>query len=151
MLGEVNEDFRDLLELLVDHEVEFLVVGAYALALHGVPRTTGDIDFWIRPAPSNARRTIAALTEFGAPLAAAHVDESTFTRPGMVYQIGLPPRRIDLLTGISGVEFDEAWASRETARLGDRAVHYISREHLLRNKRAAGRAKDLADIERLGG
>lgn len=111
---------------------------------------TTDIEIWIRPDPENARRAFRALTEFGAPLQAAGVDEQTLARPDLVYQIGLPPRRIDLLTGLSGVGFDEAWASRAEARLGHRRVSYIGREALRRNKRATGRAKDLADLERLG-
>ena len=145
----LNDDFRDFLHELADGGVDFVIVGAFALAYHGAPRASGDIDVFVRPTPENARRLIAALNRFGAPLDAAQVSEKDLARPGMVYQIGLPPRRIDILTAISGVTFDEAWASREPASLDGRAVFFISREAFLENKKAAGRPKDLADVARL--
>ena len=148
-LEGLNEDFRDLLVLLADTGVEFVVVGAYALALHGAPRASGDIDLFVRPAPSNAERLFQALARFGAPLQATGVTAADLAQPGAVYQIGLPPRRIDLLTEISGVSFDEAWASRVATEVEGRTVPFIGREALLKNKQAAGRPKDLADIARL--
>lgn len=146
----LNEDFRDVLVALTRADVEFLVVGAYALAFHGVPRTTGDLDVFVRPTPENAARVWQALAAFGAPLETNQVKPQDFAAPGVVYQIGLPPRRIDVMTEISGCSFDEAWASRIGTDLAGITVHFIGREALRRNKRAAGRAKDLADLERLG-
>ena len=148
-LEGLNEDFRDVLVQFVDAGVEFVVVGAYALALHGAPRASGDIDVFVRPSTANAGRVMDALHRFGAPLDASGVSEADFTRPGAVYQIGLPPRRIDVMTEITGVTFDEAWASRVTAEVDGRAVGFIGREALLKNKEATGRLKDQADAERL--
>ena len=143
------EDFRDLLVLFADSGVEFVIVGAYALAFHGTPRASGDIDVFVRPAPDNGQRVFDALARYGAPLASAGVTVGDFARPGMVYQIGLPPRRIDILTEISGVTFDEAWASRSVAEVEGRAVSFIGRAALLKNKEASGRPKDIADAARL--
>jgi hypothetical protein len=148
-LDGLNDDFRDLLLQLADAGVEFLVVGAYALAFHGAPRASGDIDVFVRASTVNARRVFTALGRFGAPLAASGVSEADFAHPGIVYQIGLPPRRIDIMTEITGVTFDEAWASRVTAEIDGRAVAFIGRDALLKNKDATGRLKDRADAERL--
>ena len=148
-LDGLNEDFRDLLVLLAETGVEFLVVGAYALAFHGAPRASGDIDLFVRPSQDNAQRLFDALTRFGAPLGSAGVTAADFEQPGMVYQLGLPPRRIDLLTELSGVTFDEVWATRDAAEVEGHAVFFIGRDALLKNKAATGRPKDLADIARL--
>lgn len=129
--------------------VEFLVVGAHALAAHGIVRATGDIDLFVRASPENAPRVLRALVSFGAPVDAHHVTVADFEQPDRVYQIGLPPRRIDLLTSISGVSFDEAWSSRVGAQIGGVAVHVLGRDAMIRNKRAAGRPKDLLDVELL--
>jgi hypothetical protein len=145
----LNEDFRDLLAELANAGVDFVIVGAYALAFHGAPRATGDIDILVRPTLENAQRLVSALAQFGAPLASAGVSCDDFTRAGMVYQIGLPPRRIDLLTEISGVPFDEAWATRQPAEVDGHTVSFIGREALLKNKQASGRPKDVADVARL--
>jgi len=139
MTLELHEDFRDLLVLFADADVDFLIVGAYALAFHGAPRASGDIDLFIRPTLANARRVFDALARFGAPLESAGVAPGDFAQSGTVYQIGLPPRRIDVLTEISGVTFDEAWASRVMAEVDGRSVSFIGRAALLRNKEAAGR------------
>ena len=148
-LEGLNEDYRDLLILFADAGVEYVIVGAYALAFHGAPRASGDIDLFVRPTPANAERVFAALQHFGAPLDAAHVTAQDFARPGSVYQIGLPPRRIDILTEISGVTFEEAWASRDRGEVEGREVSLIGRAALLRNKEATGRLKDRADAARL--
>ena len=148
-LEGLNPDFADLLILLADSGVNFLVVGAYALALHGAPRASGDIDVFVRPSPENAQRVYEALTRFGAPLASAQVGATDFAQAGMVYQIGLPPRRIDIMTEISGVSFDEAWASRVMADIGGHPVAFIGRDALVKNKEASGRPKDIADVARL--
>ena len=148
-LEGLNPDFGDLLVVLVDSGVDFLVVGAYALALHGAPRASGDIDVFVRPSPENAERVFEALTRFGAPLASAQLSVADFAQAGIVYQIGLPPRRIDIMTAISGVSFDEAWASRVMADIDGRSVAFIGRDALVKNKEATGRPKDLADVARL--
>lgn len=145
----MSRDMREMLDALSGAGVEFLVVGAFAMAAHGVPRATGDIDIWIRPEPENARRVIEALASFGAPLGAHGVSAGDFGRTGLVYQLGVPPNRIDLLTSIDGLGFDEAWPRRASGHLLGRVVPILSREDIVRNKRASGRAKDLIDIELL--
>lgn len=140
-------DFRDLLRVFVAHDVRFLVVGAYALAVLGRPRATGDLDVWIDATPDNAPRVLTALREFGAPL--HDLDEAELSRPGIVYQIGLPPLRIDVLTTIDGVEFRAAWRKRISADFDGVEVPVIGRSDFIANKRATGRLKDLADAERL--
>lgn len=147
----MHEDFLDLLGALLRSEARFLVVGAYAMAVHGVPRATGDIDLWVKPDPANAQRVWDALIEFGAPVKDMGVSRQDLETPGQVIQIGLPPRRIDLMTEISGLEFEQAWARRVTHAIGPFAVPFLSREDLIRNKRASGRAKDLADLDVLEG
>lgn len=146
----MNEDFRDILALLIEEGARFLVVGAHALAVHGVPRATGDLDVWIARDPANVERTWRALLRFGAPVEALGVSKSDLATPGHVIQIGLPPRRIDLLTEISGVDFEAAWSSRVSSRAGDLDVPFLGRDQLVANKRAMGRLKDLADLEALG-
>jgi hypothetical protein len=148
-LEGLHQDFRDLLVLFADAEVDFVIVGAYALAFHGAPRASGDIDLFIRPTTPNAARVFAALAGFGAPLESAGITPADFARGGTVYQIGLPPLRIDVMTEISGVTFDEAWASRVLAQVDGRAVGFIGKSALLKNKEAAGRPKDVADVARL--
>lgn len=141
----MSPDFRDLLSAFNAHGVEYLLVGAYALAAHGRVRATGDLDLWIRPEPKNARRVMTALAEFGAPVQG--LSESDLTSADLVFQIGIAPLRIDVLTAIDAVEFDDAWRNRVESRFADQPVPVLSREDLIRNKRAAGRAQDLADLE----
>lgn len=143
----MNQDFRDLLRAFCDAEVRFLVVGAYAVAAHAEPRATGDLDLWIEPSPENAARAYTALRSFGAPL--HDLAESDLAAPGTVFQIGLPPRRIDILTSITGVEFADAWPGRVEVRYGDVPCRVIGRESLIENERRLGRARDLADLELL--
>jgi len=142
----LNEDFIDLLRCLLKEDARFLVVGAHAMAAHGVPRATGDIDIWIDRESPNARRVFQALANFGAPLAALNVSLADLSNPEGVIQIGLPPRRIDILTSISGVDFQSAWERRVTFRFSDLMVPVLGRADLITNKRAAGRPKDLADV-----
>lgn len=140
----MNPDSVEMLSELSAGGVEFLIVGAHALAAHGIPRATGDLDIWIRPTRANAERVHAALARFGAPLDDLTVED--LTREGTVFQIGLPPARIDFLTSITAVAFDEAWPRRMTAEVAREVqAPIIGREDLLRNKRAVGRPKDLAD------
>ena len=144
-----NADFADIIQALTRAQVDFLVVGAHALAAHGVVRSTGDLDLLVRPSVENAARVFAALRDFGAPLEAHGVRPEDFNRPGTVYQIGLPPRRIDILTLISGVSFEEAWHESERVDVGGVVFRVPGRSALLANKRASGRAKDLEDVRRL--
>jgi hypothetical protein len=148
-LDGLNEDFRDIVVAFADNDVEFVVVGAYALAFHGAPRASGDIDLFVRPSPENAARIIRALNDFGAPVLSHGISAADFARPGAVYQLGVPPRRIDVLTEISGVTFEDVWASRVPVEVDDRRVHIIGRDAFIKNKGASGRPKDLADIARL--
>ena len=143
----MNQDFVELLRAFIAADVRFLIVGAYALALHGRPRATGDLDVWVDASPENARHVMTALAAFGAPM--GDISEADFARPGVVYQIGVAPGRIDLLTDLTGVTFDEAWSDRMRHSFGDVEVDFIGRSSLVRNKRATGRPKDLIDIEGL--
>ncbi len=143
----MNQDFVDLLRAFVDADVRFLVVGAYALALHGRPRGTGDLDVWVEATPENAARVMRALATFGAPLAG--ISEKDFFHPGATYQMGVEPCRIDILTDLTGLTFEEAWPDRARDKFGDVDIDYIGRESFIRNKRATARLKDLADIASL--
>lgn len=143
----LNQDFKDLLSTFNEHAVEFLVVGAHALAVHGHIRATKDLDVWVRPQHSNARRVIEALQAFGAPTQA--VVEGDFSQPGITFQIGVEPVRIDLITIVDGLTFEAAWENRVRAEYGGVTVFVLSREDLLINKRASGRPQDLADIAAL--
>jgi hypothetical protein len=136
-----------MLSALSAEGAEYLLVDAYALAVHGVPRATGDIDLWVRPAPDNARRVLAALRRFGAPV--TELTESDLTIAGTVFQVGVAPRRIDLLTSIDGVQFEEAWAEKQVIELEGLRIPVVSRAHLIRNKKATGRPQDIADAARL--
>ena len=144
----MNQDFVDLLRAFIARNVRFLVVGAYALGVHGRPRATGDLDVWVDATPENAARVVLALGDFGAPLGDVRADD--FSRPGAVFQMGLPPRRIDVLTDLTGLTFGEAWPTRVGAAFGPVTADVIGREAFIKNKRATGRAKDLGDVESLG-
>ena len=143
----MNPDFVDLLRAFAAADVRFLIVGAYALAHHGRPRATGDLDVWIDATPENAPRVMHALAAFGAPL--QDVGQNDFSRPGIVLQIGVPPGRIDIITELTGITFADAWPGRDSGRFGDLTVDFLGREAFIRNKRATGRAKDLGDVEGL--
>lgn len=146
----MNEDFADLLRELLSAEARFIIVGAHALAVHGIPRATQDLDLLVEPTVENAERVWQAIVRFGAPVEEARLGVEDFTRPETIVQLGLPPRRIDLLTGISGVSFEEAWRTRELHEWGGLRVPFLGRSAMVRNKRATGRRKDLADLEALG-
>lgn len=145
----LNPDYSDMLSAFAAEGVEYLLIGAYAMAVHGEPRATGDMDLWVCPSEENAARVMNALTRFGAPL--SQVSAADFEEENVVFQIGLAPRRIDLLTSVEGVTFDEAWPERLAIELAGTEVSVISRHHLIQNKRALGRAQDRADVERLEG
>jgi hypothetical protein len=145
----MNRDFAEMLSALSAAKAEFLVVGAHAVAVHGHPRATGDLDIWVRATPENAGRVWSALDQFGAPLFDLRRDD--LSRPGVVFQIGVPPCRIDILTEITGVTFDEAWPGRLTTSVEGQTLPFIGRHELLINKRAVGRPKDLGDVAFLEG
>jgi hypothetical protein len=147
----MTEDWSEALEALATAGARFIVVGAHALAVHGVPRATQDLDVWVEPTPENAEKVWAALAAFGAPLEELGITPADFVRAETVVQIGLPPNRIDVLTEISGVgDFAAAWEARVDREFGGSAVPFLGRDTLIQNKRASGRLKDLADIEALG-
>ena len=141
----MNPDFVDLLRAFKEADVRFLVVGAYALAHHGRPRATGDLDVWVDATPANASRIMRALAAFGAPM--EEVDERDFTQPGAVFQMGIEPVRIDVLTELTGIRFQDAWATHVRGAFGSLEVDFIGRDAFIANKRAIGRPKDIGDIE----
>lgn len=143
----MSRDFVEMLSALSAAGARFLIVGAHALAAHGTPRATGDLDIWIQATPENAGRVIHALKAFGAALLDLTVGD--LSTPGTVFQIGLPPSRIDILTSISGVEFDAAWGRRVEVTIGDLGVGVIGRADFVANKRASARPKDLSDLDLL--
>jgi len=141
----LNRDYREMLQCLLDERVQFLLVGAYAMAAHGVPRATGDIDLWVQPDEENAERVFRALARFGAPLEGTQPRE--FASPGLVFQIGVVPRRIDILTSIDGMCFEDAAIDHITVMIDDLEIPVISRAALIANKRASARPKDLLDVQ----
>ena len=143
----MNPDFKELLLTFNAHGVEYLIVGAHALAAYGHVRATKDLDLWIRPDRQNAERVLAALSAFGAPLSDLTLDD--LSAASTIFQIGVPPLRIDLMTTIDGIEFTDAWPDRFNTNFVGVPVFVISRHHLIANKEATGRLQDLADAERL--
>jgi len=143
----LNSDFRDILSAFCEEKVEFMLVGAYAVAAHGLPRATGDIDLWIKCSEKNAERVWAAIMNFGAPL--ANISKQDFSTRGNVVQIGVTPRRIDILTQITGVEYEEAEPQSITIEIEGIAIPVIGLAHLVQNKSAVGRPQDKADVARL--
>jgi hypothetical protein len=143
----VNPDFKELLLAFNAHDVEYLVVGAHALAAHGHVRATKDLDLWGRPEKSNAQKVLQALSEFGAPLRDLTVDD--LSRKETIFQIGLPPIHVDVITDIDGVEFADAWPDRLETLFGGVPAFVISRHHLIVNKKATARLQDLADVQQL--
>lgn len=143
----LNEDYKDMLRALAEEKARFLLVGAYALAAHGYPRATMDIDIWVMPEPENADAVLRAIRRFGAPL--HNLTKADLERGGTVFQIGVAPRRIDIITAASGLQFDRTFANSLVVEIEGLCVHIPSVEDLIRNKRASGRTKDLADAEAL--
>lgn len=146
---KLPKDFREFIELLNSASVKYVIVGGWAVAYHGYPRYTGDIDFFVEASPDNARRIVKVLQRFG--FASLGLTERDFAESDRVVQLGVPPRRIDLVTGISGVSFEEAWNSKVEAILDGLPVYIVNREVLLKNKAAAGRPQDKADLEEIAG
>jgi hypothetical protein len=145
---EVQPDFKDLLELFNKHRVEFMLVGGYALAFHGVPRYTGDMDIFVHISSQNAMRIMAALDEFGFGSVGLTVED--FQKENMVVQLGVPPVRVDIVTSLTGISWEEAYSNKVQGKYGDVPVFYIGRQEFISNKKATGRQKDLADLEALG-
>lgn len=144
---EPYPDFLELFELFNTHKVEYLIVGSYALAYHGAPRNTGDIDVWVKPDKMNAHRILDALDTFG--FGSLNLSENDFTHPDQIIQLGYSPVRIDLLTSISGVSWDEAFKNKVTGNYGHIKVNFIGLQDFIKNKKSTGRTQDLADLERL--
>src|SRR6266404_3964553 len=143
----MNPDFSEILLAFNAHHVDYLLVGAHALAVYGHVRATKDLDIWVRPDPENAQRVLKALSAFGAPL--GDLDRDDLSKAGTIFQIGVPPLRIDVITAIDGVDFADAWPDRFKISFGGVPVFVISRHHLITNKKASARLQDLADVERL--
>jgi hypothetical protein len=144
----MNQHFVEILKAFRDERVEHLVIGAHALAAHGHVRATLDIDLWVKPTAENAERVWQALRRFRAPLSKMKI--SDFAEPGVLYQIGLPPSRIDIMTSVTGLTFEAAWPNRVMATFGDVEAPVLGLDDMRKAKRAAGRLKDLADLEELG-
>jgi predicted nucleotidyltransferase len=143
----LNKDYKEMLQCLLEEDVKFLLVGAYAVAVHGFPRATKDIDFFVWATPENAANLMRALIRFGAPL--NDISEADFSSKGIIFQIGNSPRRIDIITGASGIDFEQVYSNRQIVVLEGLEVPVISLQDLIVNKRASGRMQDLADVERL--
>jgi hypothetical protein len=145
---DVKKDFKDLLVSFNEHKVEYLIAGSYALAFHGAPRYTGDIDLYVRPTPDNADRILRALADFGFRF--ENLTAADLVAPEKVVQLGVPPVRVDLITSLTGLTWEKAQAGRAEGLYGDVIVFYLGRPQLVANKRATGRKKDIADLEALG-
>ena len=143
----LHNDLNEFIGLLISHKVDFLVVGGHAVAFHGYPRYTGDIDVLVRPESDNARRVLAVLAEFG--FGNLDITEHDFTTPENVIQLGYPPNRIDLLTSISGVSFESAWNTRTSGKLAGHEISYLGFDALLQNKRKSNRTQDRLDVNKL--
>lgn len=144
---DLAPDFDEFCGLLSAHDVEFVVIGAHALAFHGAPRFTGDLDILVRPTEENGQRVLSAIAAFGLPT--APVTSADIVIGKKVIEMGIAPVQIHVMSAIDGVSWDDVWSTREMGRFGTRTVAFIGRDTFLRNKRASGRAKDLADIEAL--
>jgi len=144
---ELDKDFNEFVELFLEHNVRFLIVGGYALAAHGLPRATGDLDAWVWVNPENAQNIMSALNAFG--FQNLSLTESDFSKEDSIIQLGYPPFRIDILTSIDGVVFDQAWEKKIVVELNGMNVPFIGRDDLITNKKAAGRPQDIADVSRL--
>jgi len=143
----LNSHYKDILSILSENKAKFLLVGAYAMAVHGHPRSTMDIDLWVMPDPKNALLVLQALEDFGAPIGDLSLED--LRKEGIVFQIGVAPQRIDILTSVDGLEFEDAFAKSEVVDIEGMAIHVLSVPDLIKNKRSTGRTKDLADAEAL--
>jgi hypothetical protein len=143
----LNEDYKEMLRILLDNEVKFLVVGAYAMGVYGYPRATGDFDIWVESSIENSQKLYTSLKDFGAPL--ADISPSTFAEEGIVFQIGVAPRRINIITHIDGVTFKQAYRTKEVIQIEYLDIPFLSKNALIKNKKATGRDKDKLDVKYL--
>jgi hypothetical protein len=143
----LNEDYKEMLQILLNNEVKFLIVGAYAMGAHGYPRATGDLDIWVEISGENSKRIYKSLSEFGAPL--SDITKKTFAEKGIFFQIGIAPRRIDIITHIDGVIFKEAYQTKEVIEIENLRIPFISKENLIKNKQSTNRKKDKLDVDYL--
>ncbi|MFM8867019.1 MAG: DUF6036 family nucleotidyltransferase [Ilumatobacteraceae bacterium] len=144
---QLDKDFNEFVGLFITHDVRFLIVGGYALAAHGLPRATGDLDTWVWVGGQNPDRIVAALKDFG--FGEVGISEDDFKQSDSIVQLGLPPYRIDILTSVDGLDFEQSWTNRVIVQIDNLDVPFISREDLIKNKRMVGRPQDLADVDRL--
>ena len=145
----LNEDYKEMLQILLNNKVKFLVVGAYAMGIHGYPRATGDLDIWVEASTENSEKIYQSLSEFGAPL--SEVTKSTFREQGIVFQIGVAPRRIDIITKIDGVDFKKASSDKQETEVEGIKIPFLSKKNLIKNKESTGREKDKLDAKYLRG
>lgn len=143
----LNEDYKEMLRILLNNEVKFLVVGAYAMGAHGYPRATGDFDIWVEASLQNSKKIYKSLSEFGSPLFS--ITEKTFAEKGIIFQIGVMPRRIDIINHIDGVVFKQAYKTKELIDIEGLQIPFLSKENLIKNKQSTGREKDKLDVDYL--
>lgn len=143
----LNEDYKEMLQILLDNKIKFLVVGAYAMGVYGYPRATGDIDIWVLASTENSKKIFNSLKQFGAPL--QQINKETFAEQGVIFQIGVAPRRIDIITQIDGVDFDKAYENRQEIAIENMNIPVLSIEDLIKNKESTGREKDTLDAREL--
>jgi len=143
----LNKDYKEMLQILLNNKVRFLVVGAYAMGVYGYPRATGDIDIWVEASSENSEEIHQSLSEFGAPL--SEVTKTTFCEEGIVFQIGVAPRRIDIITKIDGVDFNKAYSDKQKIEIEGIKIPFLSKEDLIKNKESTGREKDQLDAKYL--
>jgi ribosomal 50S subunit-associated protein YjgA (DUF615 family) len=143
----MNSDFKDLLRCLNEYKVKYLVIGGYAVSFHTEPRYTKDLDIWIEASKVNAKKTIKALEDFGAPV--SNLNEADFEKAGTLYVFGIAPNRVDILNRVKGTSFANAWKNRTVSKIGKLEINFISKEDLKKQKKAAGRLQDLVDLEKL--
>lgn len=143
----LNEDYKEILQILLNNKVKFLIVGAYAMGAYGYPRATGDFDIWVESSAENSKKIYKSLSEFGAPLSS--LTEKTFEEKGIIFQIGVAPRRIDIITHIDGVTFNEAYKTKEIIEIESLQIPFLSKENLIKNKQSTGRGKDKLDANYL--
>ena len=143
----LNEDYKEMLQILLNNKIKFLIVGAYAMGAQGYPRATGDFDIWVEPSPENSKKVYNSLAEFGAPL--EQINTETFIKKGIIFQIGVVPRRVDILTFIDGVKFDKAYKNKENIEIEGITIPFLSKENIIKNKKATGREKDKLDVKYL--
>lgn len=145
----LNKDYKEMLQILLDNKVKFLVVGAYAMGAYGYPRATGDFDIWVEASSENSKIIYQSLLKFGAPI--SELTQTTFCEEGIIFQIGVAPRRIDIITKIDGVDFKKAYSDKQEVEIEDIKIPFISKEDLIKNKESTGREKDILDVKYLRG